>query len=376
MRQGDQFTISARQIEYLDTWMNKVSRTFAVVVPAVEPPLQYYLAIAYLICRVVDNIEDCSQPHAWKIQRFSELELLLDEPQQASEILHTWENEAWPGLSDDEEKIMGFADGSPLWEIYSTIPSESRAIIQRWAKTMASGMSQLDDPQVQPHFITISDKQVLQDKQDYDDYCYIVAGTVGHMATELVSHHYGLSQPITDQLIRNAEACGRGLQKTNIIKDFAKDLQRGISYLPAEWMQEADNKPLSLGGAPQHWIQIILDDVLADLDKATEYLLTLPADAVGYRKASLLCLLPAYQTLILASEEKSKLFTPQHELKSSHEKMAQCLQDTERLVLNNDGILDYSRSAKLEIDQNLNLDSAIEIEEKSPLRSSFAGRGA
>ena len=56
--------------------------------------------------------------------------------------------------------------------------------------------------------------------------------------------------------------------------------------------------------------------------------------------------------------------------------MAQCLQDTERLVLNNDGILDYSRSAKLEIDQNLNLDSAIEIEEKSPLRSSFAGRGA
>jgi len=376
MKQGDQFTISARQIEYLDTWMNKVSRTFAVVVPAVEPPLQHYLATAYLICRVIDNIEDCSQPHAWKMQRFSELELLLDEPQQAKVILRAWENESWPGLTGDEARIMGFLDGSPLWEIYSSIPSASRAIIQRWTQAMATGMSQLDDPQVQPQFIVVSDKQVLRDKQDYDDYCYIVAGTVGHMATELVSQHYGLPQPTTDQLVRNAEACGRGLQKTNIIKDFAKDLNRGVSYLNADWMQSADNKPLSLAGAPQGWIQLILDDVLADLDKATEYLLTLPANAVGYRKASLLCLLPAYQTLILASEEKSKLFTPQHKLKISHEKMAQCLQDTERLVLDNEGILEYSRSAKLEINQNLKLDTAAEVQKEPSLRNSYAGRGA
>jgi hypothetical protein len=87
-------------------------------------------------------------------------------------------------------------------------------------------------------------------------------------------------------------------------------------------------------------------------------------------------LLPAYQTLILASEEKSKLFTPQHKLKISHEKMAQCLQDTERLVLDNEGILEYSRSAKLEINQNLKLDTAAEVQKEPSLRNSYAGRGA
>ena len=375
MTQGDKFTISEQQIEYLDTWMYKVSRSFAIVVRAVEVPLQHYLSTAYLICRVIDNIEDCSQSHDWKKTRFTELGTLLNEPQNAVDILTAWENDAWPGLTADEERIMGVSDGLTLWEIYRSIPSSSQDIIQRWAHKMALGMSQLDDTQVQPQFIEIHDTQVLGDKQDYDDYCYIVAGTVGHMATELVSEHYGLSQPIADQLSLNAEACGRGLQKTNIIKDFTDDLERGVSYVNADWMQEIDNTPLSLEGAPLVWIQKIFEDVLADLDKATEYLLTLPHSAIGYRKASLLCLLPSYQTLILAAEGKSKLFTPEHQFKISHETMAQCLHDTERLALDDDGIQHYSRAAKLEINNSLYLDAAPAVQIKPDLKNTFASRG-
>ena len=66
--------------KYLSDMMSKVSRSFAIVVLSLEEPLNDYLAAAYLICRVVDNIEDCTQPFAWKQQRFLEFHRLIQEP--------------------------------------------------------------------------------------------------------------------------------------------------------------------------------------------------------------------------------------------------------------------------------------------------------
>jgi phytoene/squalene synthetase len=59
------FHLTQSQQQYLDTRMHEVSRSFALVVPLLEEPLNHYIAAAYLICRVVDNIEDCEQPFAW-----------------------------------------------------------------------------------------------------------------------------------------------------------------------------------------------------------------------------------------------------------------------------------------------------------------------
>ena len=77
--------INVRELEltdaekkYLDEMMNKVSRSFAIVVLNLEKPLNCYMAAAYLICRVVDNIEDCNQPFAWKWQRFQQFHRLID----------------------------------------------------------------------------------------------------------------------------------------------------------------------------------------------------------------------------------------------------------------------------------------------------------
>ena len=65
--------------------------------------------------------------------------------------------------------------------------------------------------------------QVLAGYQDYNQYCYIVAGTVGNLATDLVILHYQLSGSVAEHLLRYSQACGRGLQKTNIVKDFPED---------------------------------------------------------------------------------------------------------------------------------------------------------
>lgn len=207
---------------------------------------------------------------------------------------------------------------------------------------MAEGMSQLGNPNHCPCFVRRKGVEILREQADYDGYCYYVAGTVGIMASELIIRQYGLSEAVAEILNSHAEACGRSLQKTNIVKDFAEDLTRGICYLPDAWLSEADYLPLSLQGATPAWKSMVLADVLTELRGATDYLLALPYEATGYRRASLMCLLPAYQTLLQAAQRQKTLFTSQHQVKISKPVMLQCLVDSQRLLFDNEGISRYS----------------------------------
>jgi farnesyl-diphosphate farnesyltransferase len=313
------------------------------VVPFVEEPLTHYLATAYLLCRVADNIEDCTQPLAWKQARFAELSAMLDDPRKSEPLLSSWTDREWPGLTDDEQAIMQPEHGAALWDIYANIPRPSRDIVRRWVQAMAGGMATLGDTGGQPQFVSREGIQILGDEADYNGYCYIVAGTVGYMSTELVIEHYGVGAEAAGRLRATAEACGRGLQKTNIVKDFTKDLARGICYLPESWMQAAAYAPLALEGAPGAWSQHVIGNVLDELGDATTYLIALPYAAEGYRMASLLCLLPAYETLLLAAQKGHDLFTAQHQVKISRQTMGQCLEDGQRLLHDNDAIAAYSQ---------------------------------
>ena len=187
--------------KYLNDMMSKVSRSFAIVVLSLEEPLNGYLAAAYLICRVVDNIEDCTQPFAWKQQRFGEFHRLIEEPASAPQILAVWSQESWPGLTQDELAMMGHGHGLMLWEIYAQIPERSRASIRRWAAEMADGMLRVENPDQHPLLEDRGGVRVLAAESDYNAYCFYVAGTVGHMATELVVVHYGLADDVATRLV-------------------------------------------------------------------------------------------------------------------------------------------------------------------------------
>lgn len=343
------FALTPTQQTYLEQQLHAVSRSFALVVPALELPLRYYLATAYLLCRVVDNIEDCGQPYAWQEQRFAEFLQLLDAPQQATEVLPVWEKEAWPALNEREKELMGVAGGQSLWAIYAQMPQAAREIVQRWTNAMTQGMRQLSAPDQQSFFVRRQGVKVIATAAGYDEYCYYVAGTVGHLATELVISHYQLADQTARALRPLAEACGRSLQKTNIVKDFAKDLSRAICYLPDGWLQAVAYTPLALQGAASAWKAMVLNDVLNELRASGEYLTALPYRAQGYRRASLMCLLPAYQTILLAAQQQEKLFTPQHQVKISRLTMAQCLADTQLMLSDNEAILRYSRRLEREI---------------------------
>ncbi|HID54766.1 MAG TPA: hypothetical protein EYP41_22355 [Anaerolineae bacterium] len=339
------------QLAYLAAQMNKVSRSFALVAPAVETPLNNYLATAYLICRVIDNIEDCTRPYSWQKERFTEFDYLLKNPAAAPDVLAQWEQEAWPGLSTNEARMMTVSDGLPLWQIYGQIPEAFQSAIARWALEMVHGMEKILNPAENNMFVSRQGVQLPATEAGYDLYCYYVAGTVGHMITDLAILHYDLPEDVAARLDKNSQSSGRALQKTNIVKDFAEDLKRDVCYLPDEWLREVDYLPLSLRGAPLDWKYMVVANVLNELEDSVNYILDLPYTAVGYRQASLLMLLPAYQTLLQAAQNHTSLFTPDHNVKISRQTMAQCLIDAQTLVSDNDALQTYSQAMHAQLDK-------------------------
>jgi farnesyl-diphosphate farnesyltransferase len=220
-------------------------------------------------------------------------------------------------------------------------------------------MSQIEDPH-RDGIMTVRDEVRLPRLESgYNEYCYYVAGTVGHMVTELAIRHYRLDERTADELVRLSEPCGRGLQKTNIVKDFARDLDRGACYLPDEWLALVGHAPLKLAGAPTEWTRQVLVDVVNELREATGYVLALPTSALGYRRASLLSLFPAYQTILLAAQRHEQLFTPAHKIKISRLTMARCVADARSLAGDDEGVRAYGRRAEQAFVEALGGDSGV-----------------
>jgi farnesyl-diphosphate farnesyltransferase len=238
---------------------------------------------------------------------------------------------------------MTLEEGMPLWLIYATFPDHVRAIIRHWISLMAAGMQAMLDPDETTALTWYGDVRILSTVSAYDEYCYHVAGTVGGLATELVVAHYGLTGSTRERLMAGSKACGRALQKTNIIKDFLEDLERGVCFLPNEWLREIGHMPLRLAGAPAEWTYAVLQNVLDELRAATEYVQAIPTTAAGYRIAALVCLLPAYQTILTAAQRQPHLFTQGHQVKIAREMMAYCLHDAVAMAPDNHAITDHCR---------------------------------
>lgn len=353
------FYLSYEQREYLETFMNRVSRSFALVTPCFEEPLDAFMSIAYLICRVADNIEDCQQSFDWQQARFAEFKQLLQKPMLASNVLASWLREDWLGLDVNQTRLMQPEDGLMLWQIYALIPDPSKSTICRWISVMVEGMEQVLNPQQEPVMVMHNNVRLPAEEKDYNRYCYFVAGTVGHMGTELAIAHYQFSLEIAKRLLTGCDGCGRALQKTNIIKDFVEDLTHGVCYLPDAWIKEAYGLPLSLKGAPKTWRQKVLTQIMTELNESVSYVMNIPYDAAGYRLASLLCLLPAYQTILLAAQRQDKLFTSEHRVKISRSCLSQCIEDAKSMVRNNSALLQYSQELQNSVEAALSNSSLV-----------------
>ena len=188
MQTIDTFAPTAVQQTYLQQKLEEVSRSFALVVPFLEVPLRHYLATAYLLCRVVDNIEDSGQSETWKIERFNEFSRLLGEPHQASKVLASWEREEWYALTENERRMMGVADGLMLWQIFGEMPRATQAIVRLWTGIMAEGMKQLSDPAQRPATVRRNGIEILESEATYNTLLLLCCGD-GRAHGDGTRHH-------------------------------------------------------------------------------------------------------------------------------------------------------------------------------------------
>ncbi len=80
-----------------------------------------------------------------------------------------------------------------------------------------------------------------------DRYCYFVAGTVGHLLTELFRLQRPSMAPERYRRLSDlATSFGRGLQLTNIIKDVSDDRRRGWSFVPRQLCELVGVRPEDL----------------------------------------------------------------------------------------------------------------------------------
>ena len=249
------FRLHEEQEEYLSEWMQKVSRSFALVVPFVEEPLTHYLATAYLLCRVADNIEDCAQPVAWKHARFAELATLLEDPDAgragAGPVARTKHGRGSPKTS---RRSCCPPTARRCGRSTRTSRNRRGEIMRRWVRAMAEGMADLDEPEREPRFVNRDGVQVLGEEADYNGYCYIVAGTVGHMSTELVIQHYDVDAEAGAPTARH----GRGVRPRPAKDQHRQGFRQGPQprrLLSARPLAAgcATYAPLALDGAPHAW---------------------------------------------------------------------------------------------------------------------------
>lgn len=255
----------------LDDLLQKTSRTFALAIPLLPEPARREVGVAYLLFRIADTFEDATK---WpRSQRMDVLERYV-------EVIETFRHPmASPqGASRGAEKIAELCAKSPpidhdgYLELLSKLPElfdeleklspTAREIVKRHAIRTTDGMCRV---------VARADEAGnlrLETKQDLKDYCYVVAGIVGELLTELFVA--GTPSLSSQQQALNARmvAFGEGLQLVNILKDAASDATEGRVYLPSkltladvfamarEDLQLGDEyvRALQTGGAPRGYL--------------------------------------------------------------------------------------------------------------------------
>jgi len=215
--------------ELVERLLSGVSRTFALTIPQLPKDLMRVVSVAYLLCRIVDTIEDEPALSIGAKRRFCKLFV-----------------GAVGGMADAEPLSTELA---PLLSGH-TLPAEHElirqiprvvGIVRRFSRSQQSALTDcvaiMSEGMVE--FQAHADRGGLADLAALDRYCYHVAGVVGEMLTRLFCEHSPAIDRNREELMSLAVSFGQGLQMTNILKDMWEDLERGACWLPRSVFAEA-----------------------------------------------------------------------------------------------------------------------------------------
>ena len=280
--------------QFCSAILGDVSRTFAIPIRSLRPSLEQPITIGYLLCRVVDTVED--EDELCEGDRDLLYDAFLDVLLGKQDAHHFSVAFARLVQCDPDKADHTLALGLPsVMRVFAELPSAHQVSLRAWVREMAHGMRLYSHRRPGPDGL-----QALLTLGDLERYCYFVAGTVGHLLTDLFLEAL---PPLSDErrhaLLTNAEAFGLGLQLTNILKDITDDRARATSFIPRD-VCDAEGLPLSDLLEPAHRERAhaallpVFERAERALDAAFAYCLAIPAEASDVR---LFCLLPLWMAV-------------------------------------------------------------------------------
>lgn len=210
----------------LEQLLISTSRTFALAIPQLPEPARREVTLSYLLFRVADTFEDAaSWPRALRIEALGHFDELLADPgrEEIAAVSRRWAEEV-PCEQAGYRELL--AELPYVLDAFFALSPEAVELIRehvlRTSRGMAGFVARTSD----------EGELRLRDIPDLQAYCYVVAGIVGELLTELFLLGRPRLDPAAARLRERSRAFGEGLQLVNILKDSASDATQGRRYLP------------------------------------------------------------------------------------------------------------------------------------------------
>lgn len=259
--------------------LEEVSRTFALTIPELPQGLYPVVANAYLLCRIVDTIEDEVTLTAEQKKHFCHQFIEVTKTGAGAK---NFQEELTPLLSDktlpSEHALIKLT--KRVIEITHSFDKEQIEALSTCVDIMAKGM---------PTFQAKDLHSGLKTMKDMDQYCYYVAGCVGEMLARLFCHYSPEINKHREELMSLAVSFSQGLQMTNILKDIWDDKERGVCWLPQDVFDEFDFDLASLSKDTTDegftkGMAVLIATAQGHLKDALTYTQIIPRKETGIRK--------------------------------------------------------------------------------------------
>ena len=282
----------ADAIEFCREILPAVSRTFSISIRLLPGELGAAIRCAYLICRIADTIEDERTFSAEeKAELFDSLAACFAADARTRD------------LAQSAHRLTGSPADRTLVEnarlvfiAFHALPKVTQSHVRRWTTEMIVGMRKF--VLAYPHGVRI------QSLEEYKEYCYYVAGTVGYLVTDLWHEHSpSIGKRRYAMLRERCQGFAEALQTVNILKDVAKDAEQENSiYIPEQLLQAHGGAHETIfapdrAHATRAALSTLIQLAWRDLEQAKAYVLAIPRRAVAIRLSCALPLLFAYATL-------------------------------------------------------------------------------
>lgn len=208
--------------DFYQSHLNLVSRSFAFCIARLPEPLREQVGLAYLLCRVLDCVEDADwSEKPDQLAQFNQFIGFMNSSTDRQTI-KAWANNFPAGLPEGEQELLQISD-ELLADFHSHSPDVQAALLNP-ILSMARGMSYFSERK--------NDRGELKIRsiRELNQYCFFVAGVVGEILTSLVKLQ---NVNIRDNELENAIHFGFFLQKINILKDQLEDEGQGRYFVPS-----------------------------------------------------------------------------------------------------------------------------------------------